>query len=170
LPLVLISHVTASSSTEIDLTGMSSAYKIYKVYFKGFPSGDMALQIRFFVDGAIADSSNTYAFLGIYSTQANNATSRYDNPYSNDKIKWDGSSNWNDQFVGEITINASGDSSYGGVIATGSLAALYNTSGLRNSHITMTHKSGTSQITGIRLYPSSGNFATGEFYLFGVNA
>jgi hypothetical protein len=168
--LELISHVTASGSTEIDLTGMSSAYKIYKVYFKGFPSTSMALQIRFFTNGVIGTSSNTYGFLGIYSTQANNATSRYDNPYSNDKIKWDGSSDWNDQFVGEITINASADSSYGGVIATGSLAALYNTSGLRNSHITMTHKSGTSQITGIRLYPSSGNFATGEFYLFGVNA
>jgi hypothetical protein len=168
--LELISHVTASGSTEIDLTGMSSAYKIYKVYFKGFPSTSMALQIRFFTNGVIGTSSNTYGFLGIYSTQANNATSRYDNPYSNDKIKWDGSSDWNDQFVGEITINASADSSYGGVIATGSLAALYNTSGLRNSHITMVHNSGTSQITGIRLYPSTGNFATGEFYLFGVNA
>jgi len=167
--LELISHVTASGSTEIDLTGMSSAYKIYKVYFKGFPSTDMALQIRFFTNGVIGTSSNTYAYLGIFSTGANNASSYYDSPYSNDKIKWDGSSNWNDQFVGEITINASRDSSYGGVIATGNLAALYNTGGLRNSPITMVHNSGTSQITGIRLYPSTGNFATGEFYLFGVN-
>tara|TARA_R100001015_G_C4634990_1_gene202973 strand:+ start:5725 stop:8271 length:2547 start_codon:yes stop_codon:yes gene_type:complete len=166
--LELISQVTASGSTEIDLTGMSSAYQIYKVYFKGFPSTSMALQIRFFTNGVIGTSSNTYAYLGIFSTSANNASSVYDSPYTNDKIKWDGSSNWNDQFVGELTINASRDSSYGGVIATGNLAALFNTGGLRNSPMTMVHNSGTSQITGIRLYPSSGNFSTGEFYLFGV--
>ena len=98
--LELISHVTASGSTEIDLTGMSSAYKIYKVYFKGFLLRIWPFRYAF-TDGVIGTSSNTYAYLGIFSTGANNASSYYDSPFTNDKIKWDGSSNWNDQFVGD---------------------------------------------------------------------
>ena len=169
LPLVLIASATASSSTEIDLTGMTSAYKIYKVYFAGSPSADMRMRVRFFVDGSIADSNNTYANLGINST-GSSAGVGYSSPFNENYADFGAGSTWNDHFVGELTINASGDSSYGGVIAQGSIAALYNTSGLRNSHVTIAHKSGANQITGIRMYPSGGNFATGNFYLFGVNA
>jgi hypothetical protein len=50
---VLVSNVTGSGVSLVDITGIDSTYKVYKLYISGSFSGSEAIQLRFYINGSL---------------------------------------------------------------------------------------------------------------------
>jgi len=50
---VLVSNITGSGVDTVDVTGLNSTYKVYKLYITGTFSGSNAVYLRFFINGSV---------------------------------------------------------------------------------------------------------------------
>lgn len=50
---VLVSNITGSGVDTVDVTGIDSTYKVYKLYITGSFSGSNAVYLRFFINGSV---------------------------------------------------------------------------------------------------------------------
>jgi hypothetical protein len=167
----LISTVTASTSATVDFTsGIDGTYDVYKITVADIdPSSDAALEMFFSTDGGSSYISSSY----FYSQEVIKANATTGNLRSNsssriaiagDLLNWGGASN--EGLSGEIMIYApSGSTQYkkATFFITGSDTAT-NT----QCCVGTCGWYGTTAINAIRLNMSAGNFASGNFALYGL--
>lgn len=170
--MVLLQTITASADTEIDFTGQfTSTYKNYELHGTNVHvSGDGThIGMRYFVGGAIkSDSHYRYTRIRMYSGSA--TVSGFNEQTDTDFAMIGGESVGNG--TGEnsnfkITIfDPLGTDNYKMFKSEVSYTDLTPDSG--QNHASGHYKNGTAALTGVRIFPNSGNIATGEFKLYGI--
>ena len=175
--MVLLQTITASADTEIDFTGQfTSTYKNYELHGTNIHmSGDgNHIGMRYFVGGAIkSDSHYRYTRIRIYSGSTSTASAMVVGAVEQTDTDFaiiGGESIGND--TGEhtnfkITIfDPLGTDNYKMFKSEANYIDLSPDSG--QIHSGGHYKNGTSALTGIRIFPNSGNIASGELKLYGI--
>lgn len=172
---VKISSTTASSSSTIDFTGLSSTYRAYKIVITNLVMGTSDVELYFRSstnNGSSYDSgASDYAHLrhNIYNSSGTTTSSLTAGDDTDDKIVLCGALSNSSAKAAFVTIDIQDPSfvgyfnilfqTYGG---TSGNASQYSTGGGRRST--------SADVDAVRLYPSSGNFASGTFTLYGLVA
>ena len=165
--LILIDSETASSDSEIKLTGMTSTYDVYKaVLWNVKPATDEAYLIaRFTVSGTSDDSANySRASLEFKSGGVNGGSAQADQTGIN--MIQNGTATSETHQSTWYIFNASNSSEYT-YCTFEEVSMMYDAATLRGRHGGATLKE--DQATdGISFHYSSGNIASGEFRLYGL--
>lgn len=171
--MVLLSTATASSSTEIDFTSsIDSTYGIYIIKYHGVraSSGTPILRVRTSTDGGSTfDSGATdYKYVKIYNSVGNATVTGFSSTGA-DHIRITHAtgvgSSTTDSANGEIVIYDPSDTSkYTGI--SYSTFSIVGTDSQNERG--MGYRVSAGDVDAIRIYPSTSNFAEGEFRLYGV--
>tara|TARA_X000001388_G_scaffold34339_1_gene24213 strand:- start:150 stop:848 length:699 start_codon:yes stop_codon:yes gene_type:complete len=164
-----ITTVDGAGASEIDFSGNLGSFNYNMIVFKDLQTaGDVSFKMRFFHGGSIATNSGHRYAGKMRSSTGNDSNQNSDND------------------TGFDIMNAIDDSSSGAVGSTGVIYIPHTTTsympaffgngfqqshnGNKNAIYYAGHNTGqTSAISGVRLYPSSGNFTNIKATLYGVN-
>ncbi len=166
----LISTATASSSSTIDFTDLSSTYAFYKiVYYDVLPvTNSVSFRIRVGTGGTPTyDTGNNYGWTYVYAQNGASGGGGNTTDSSISLVNATVSNNSQRAIYGDITIyNPSQTSTYHVIDYN------FNMQNDTTALITRTLGQGTyrstTAVTAIRLYFSSGNIASGVFKLYGI--
>ena len=163
--LILIDSETASSSSSISLTGMSSTFDVYMATIEGVTHSQASYDYVRFTVGGSADTSANYDSAGkVLRTQGafhnqvqTNATFGYLSPYEKSTTAQDQTNAtiyiFNSQNSGEYTFATFDETSKGTQVF-----------GVQGGMVLA-----EAQITdGINFSPSAGNYPAGDFKLYGL--
>jgi hypothetical protein len=166
----LISTGTASSSSTIDFTGLSSAYSIYKiVYYDVLPAtNSVSFRIRVGTGGTPTyDTGSNYGWAYVYAQNGASGGGGTNPDTSISLINATVSNNSTRAVSGDITIyNPSQSTTYHTIDYNFNM--LNDSTGLITRTLGQGTYKSTTAITAIRLYMSSGNIASGVFKLYGI--
>ena len=166
--LIKIQEATASSSSSITLTGIDTTYNVYLVLFHGVvgSNDNVYLNMRSTVGGT-ADDSSAYEWAGRVQSVggfANHYGSGQNHMRISDGTLGTGTSEFCNGYIWVLNANSSSQ-----------FTAYASNNAVRNSGATL---SGTissfihqeAQTTdGVYFYASSGNIASGQFTIYGLN-
>jgi hypothetical protein len=166
----LISTATASSSSTIDFTGLSSTYAFYKVvYYDVLPvTNSVSFRIRLGTGGTPTyDTGNNYGWAYVFAQNGASGGGGSATDSSINLVNATVSNNSQRAIYGDVTIYNPSQSSTYHVIDYN-----FNMQNDTSALITRTLGQGTyrstTAVTAIRLYFSSGNIASGVFKLYGI--
>lgn len=167
--LILISKATASDSTSISLTGMSSTYDFYVAKISGVTHSTTAYDyVRFTVGGSVDTSANYDSTIRTLRTAAGDGSNSYANqtfiytvPYEKDT----GAGSSTNATIHIFDSQLSTEYTYCTVMESSS----YGTVGGGNSGQGAGILKEDQVTDGINFSPSAGNYPKGEFRLYGYN-
>jgi hypothetical protein len=166
----LISTATASSSTTIDFTGLSSTYSSYKIiYFDVLPATNSAsFRIRVGTGGTPTyDTGSNYGWASVYGQNGASGGLGTNPDTSISLINATVSNNSTRAVSGDIIIyNPSQSTTYHTIDYNFNMQN--DSTGLITRVLGQGTYKSTTAITAIRLYMSSGNIASGTFKLYGI--
>lgn len=173
--VVFISSQTASSSTSIDFTGLTSTYIAYKIIYEGVTPGTDGVYLGLRTstnngasyDSALGDYSwATYGMAQVTSTSPSRSTGGGAGTYIRLTFPTTGTGT-QENCAGEITLFNPSTANYTYINHYGSLRSdagqnyQVRSGGVRES---------AADVDAIRLYFTSGNIASGTFKLYGISA
>tara|TARA_R100001224_G_C4009435_1_gene145629 strand:+ start:339 stop:953 length:615 start_codon:yes stop_codon:yes gene_type:complete len=175
--MVLLQTITASADTEIDFTSLfTSTYKNYELHGTNVHvSSDGAhIGMRFFVGGSIkSDSHYRYTRIRLYSGSTSSvsdmvvgAVEQTDTDFAMVGGESVGNATGENTNFKITIFDPLGTDNYKMMKAETSYIDLSPDSG--QIHASGHYKNGTAALTGVRIFPNTGNIASGELKLYGV--
>lgn len=167
----LISTATASSSTSIDFTGLSSTYIAYKVVMENVaPATDATIfTMRTSTNnGSSYDAgASDYGYLNVRQSYSASATADQSAAASSIQLVVEQGNATNESLSLEVTIFNPSSTEYTHIYGVGNNV---NQSGTPHSYRCYGTRLSAADVDAIRFLFSSGNIATGEFRLYGLRA
>jgi hypothetical protein len=168
---VLISTATASSSASISFTDLSSTYSAYIVYFDSVvPATDgVNFILRTSTDnGSTYDSGATdYSWGGLVSTEGGTLGSSSSTGTTGFTIYFAAGNDTNESAAGHIKLFNPSKTSLTRIETQASVDLTDGTIQFRHHH---GRRNSAADVDAIQFLMSSGNIATGNFYLYGIKA
>ena len=171
--LNLISTTTVSSGTStVDITGMDSTYKNYKIIVSNLhpATDDVSINVRFIIGGS-AQSGTNYNYVNHRILQAGTPGHVLNSSASANatKLMYGGLGNAaHESLFAEITIPNPSETTFRKIIQAHSSFVDPGGDSAHNINTTF-YTDGTAALTGLQFLTSSGNIDSGIFKLYGIS-